>query len=311
MSLLAILLIMFIWIILFSASIISNTYKPSISISPRWHQSCLDQINDKLKYKDLYQSLFCGKKFTYQKEKSDLKETGLYHLIVVSGSHLIFIKKYLKCIKSPRLLTYLILILFLLMNNLSPPVTRSFTLICLDNFLAKLGHNSIQKNFSANLICLIIFPHWISDLSFYLSSICGLAITSIKNRLGQCLLVYLLCLPVFLSSNSILNPASVLCNFIISPIFEVFLFPITSLVLFQSPISNIIDSIWDYSFYFLNFLAVRIPGNAESFKLKVSFLFLWSYWLLIAIVVNLIFSLIKRFSLKEQHLTQIRNQVQN
>src|SRR4051794_30757452 len=89
------------------------------------HAQCLGFAPDS-KFKAWYQAIVCGKNLPPSQEKGWFQQTGLIHVIVVSGSHLVFLDDVLALVLGgSRIAVWirnLLLGFFALISNLQPPV---------------------------------------------------------------------------------------------------------------------------------------------------------------------------------------------
>jgi ComEC/Rec2-related protein len=135
----------------------------------------------------LSRSFICGHKVTEVKQKIVLQKSGLYHTIVVSGGHFLFLESVLKWLAWPRWLRFISLCAYYLMTGLQPPGLRC---------LMQLGLASVAKSrdwrfsspalcFYAGLLCLAVSADLWTSLSFWLSLSVSLALCFSKELLPQ------------------------------------------------------------------------------------------------------------------------------
>src|SRR5438045_3594534 len=65
------------------------------------HRICLAQVPQDSIYPDVYAALVCGENLTNEKIKRDFIETSLIHVIVVSGTHLLFLMQIFSLVNLP------------------------------------------------------------------------------------------------------------------------------------------------------------------------------------------------------------------
>lgn len=127
----------------------------------------------------IYSALFCASNSLSSEIKTLFQETGLYHLIVVSGSHLIFFENILQRIFRDRWRLHLLLLLmFCLACQAQPPLTRALLSLFLTqasrHYRLFWSHDLIICK--SGLLCLLIFPEWVTSLSLLLSWLASLAL---------------------------------------------------------------------------------------------------------------------------------------
>lgn len=112
---------------------------------------------------------------------------GLYHIIVVSGSHLVFLERILNKIffifpkKIKTCLTGLALVFFTMANLLQPACLRAFLYWILKTFFRFKNSHHTDVQIMAICFCLLIKPDLHQSLSFQLSCSAGLGISVMGN----------------------------------------------------------------------------------------------------------------------------------
>ena len=116
----------------FSALVLRSTLLfVSAKLSHPIHEMCLNS-RPFSRHEDLYQALVCGESVTRQLHRLDFTQTGLIHLLIVSGSQLLFLEAVLKTLAKPlpRVLQTIPVIfglsLAVLIAGLNPPLVRAF-----------------------------------------------------------------------------------------------------------------------------------------------------------------------------------------
>lgn len=168
---------------IFFAAFISIHYsldltQPLHSLSNLLNQHCVHWFSQSLPSSDLSASFICGQKVTHAMDRELLQKSGLYHIIVVSGGHFLFLQVALKRLLIPMPLRILVLLVYYLMTGLQAPGLRCLIHMGL-SFLSK--HTQLRTSNSAlcfysGLLCLVIsFPLW-QSLSFWLSFTVSMAL---------------------------------------------------------------------------------------------------------------------------------------
>jgi competence protein ComEC len=180
-------------------------------------------------------SLVCGEKVTDDFHIKTLQRTGLIHVFVVSGGHLVVISELLGILNWPTFLRFFALLFFTFMTGFQPPCLRSL----IQFFLAgKFLLKSDQKVFLSGIILLGAFPALVSSLSLQLSWVAALALSFCEGFLAKStkpkklilgsVFVYFATFPL-LQSLSGPHPLSILWNILFAPAMSLFLFPLSAL----------------------------------------------------------------------------------
>lgn len=187
-------------------------------LSTPFHEKCLSWISLKNEGSEIRRALLCGQQIQTPSLELQLKQLGLIHLIVVSGSHLEFLSRFLKWIKIPQTLILLFLGLFLLLTSFQAPAVRCFI------FLVTKSRVKHHAHLWSSLICLFLFPEWLSSLSFWMS-LCASLILQISSQvieqqnplsdLATQVFIYFCFLPITLFLTP-LGPLSIFTNLIFS-----------------------------------------------------------------------------------------------
>lgn len=235
-------------------------------ISHKLNIKCLNEVASESRYSSLWQSFLCGKKLDLKKEKNTLIKTGLYHLIVVSGGHFMFIDKTFKFLKLPFIFRVLILFLYYLTSGLQAPGARAFfhlvTYKIKQYFDFKISNTQIT--FFSGILCLILNMDYWRSLSFWLSWIVSLAIgindslfyteNEIQKKILQIFLIYFFTWP-FVNSFSFSHPGILFIGTVLlNPTFYI-LFTSAFLTLFLKFTAgnyflNLLDFLMDLFFFF-------------------------------------------------------------
>lgn len=216
------------------------------------HNACLRRLPLQAISLAELQALVCGQSFAAAKTSELYIASGLIHLFVVSGAHLILIEKMLlKFFKRFQFASTLILpflLAYAIACNLNPPVTRS--LIAISVGLLTLKHHlrwpENYKIFITGLLALLFNPAWLTSVSLQLSWLAALvvSINSLyffdKNVLFRQSVFFFVLAPL-LAFFQMPNPLTILMNIIFSPVLEFILFPMGLLVWLVPPLFVIFD----------------------------------------------------------------------
>lgn len=209
-------------------------------------------------YLHLNRALICGANLPPGEDKRLFLDTGLMHLMVVSGSHLVFLEQLLRFLPARVLLPVLGVYCFL--TGFQPPVMRSFVRRGLAPHASARGMTGIQTELLTAVAVLAFFPEWIFSRSFLMSWVCGLALilpplfpkgavfdASVK--------IYLLLLPFSLAS-----PLTVLWNALFAPAVGLILFPVNLVAAILPWASSLGDGVWRIFLTLLSLGPQAAPG---------------------------------------------------
>lgn len=205
-------------------------------------------------------AILCGTKITDFSLLNDLKESGLIHLFIVSGSHLQILIFLLQQIKVPTLLINAFVVVFTLMTGFQAPLVRVVVQFFLRQYFER--HNVLLRTdlvvLCSALICLGLFPKWIGSYSFHLSWMAALALSipihKSRSLLAQALLRnFFICfgLSLYLFQFSAVSINSWLFNLLIGTLVGPLLIPL-ALTPLWTPFINAIQLL----------LSVVSPPNA-------------------------------------------------
>lgn len=221
-------------------------------------------------YSEFTQSLICGTKLSAGPERELFIDTGLIHILVVSGAHLHFLERCL--IFLPPSVRVSFLACYCWLTGFGPPIVRSFVRHVLDSQLRERRFTALQKEAITSLLCLTMFPFWISSRSFLMSWMCALALAvPLKNdsvwwRSG---LIFL-----FLYGFCLSSPLTIATNALISPLIGATLFPFCLITMVWSEFVLVTDFMWLHLITVLEWFQIDRP----SFFIETRWL-IWLPWL--------------------------------
>lgn len=204
------------------------------------HSRCV-ALAPSTEFHDLYAAIVCGANVQNASYRQIFANAGLIHILVVSGSHLIFLESMLSRL-APERWMILIHALFTWMVGLQAPVVRAF----LNRLLPRWG-TPLQTQAIVTLVCLSAFPSWSHSPSFLLSWMCGILLslprlTNWPHGLELAAKIFTGLLP-FSAVIGLTSPLSILTNWLLAPIFGGLLFPAAALS-FLLPTSFVVDGLW-------------------------------------------------------------------
>jgi len=152
--------------------------KLTAALAERLQNSCENLFSQESSYRELSQAFICGSSLHDPLSKEIFLETGLIHLMVVSGSHLqtlLWLEQGLLFFwnKKSWLKIFLALSLFFycLLTGFQPPVLRALaSWLC--RWLNQFFHwhwDAGKIQLASGVFLLSLFPDWIHSFSFYLS----------------------------------------------------------------------------------------------------------------------------------------------
>lgn len=210
-------------------------------------------------YLELYRALVCGVSLPAGEEKQLFIDTGLIHLMVVSGSHLVFLESLFVFL--PRTVQIGLLGTYCFLTGFQPPVMRAFfRRLVAPAASTHLGFTSLQVEALSVLCVLLLFPDWLFSRSFLMSWMCGLALCSpaiwpTRPALDVAVKSYLFMVPFCFAM-----PVTVFWNTVLAPAVGVILFPACLLATVIHPLHAVADVFW---LTFLNILK-NGPQGAPS-----------------------------------------------
>ena len=140
---------------------------------------CVNTIPLNRRFSEILSALLCGTNLKNPFDKKTFIEMGVYHFIVVSGSHLNLIDKIINTLsfgKIKKTFLFILLFIYCLTTLFQAPVVRAFSVLLLISFNQKsrlFKSNSLLILF-CSLLILGLQPVWVRSLSFLLSWSCVL-----------------------------------------------------------------------------------------------------------------------------------------
>lgn len=193
-------------------------------------------------YADLYAALVCGVDAPPSHARALFVETGLIHVLVVSGAHLVFLERGLTWCPSP--VRVFILGAYCWLTGFGAPVVRAFVRRLCTPALERRAWTRLQIEAAASLLVLLTYPPWLSSRSFLMSWLCALALVAPWPwRRPAALHTSLKCF-VFLAPfcpNSLL---SIGWNFALGPLIGDVLFPVSVLACLINWSAPFADLMW-------------------------------------------------------------------
>jgi len=231
-------------------------------VSMPFHNACV-HFTPEGEWRDAYLGIVCGDNLQKDSFFNALRVTGLLHLMVVSGSHLVFLEIIVrKILTRNSKIICVILILFTAMTSFQPPVVRSLLSIFVRAASSryKLHWPETQVVLIAGFLCWGLFPEWIANYSFILSWAAALSLASSSNIKGiyRHIFIYLF-LIAFIGPLGVSHPISIVLNWLLAPLMGGLLFPL-SLAIYVLPF---LQPVGDFCWMIFDKLLVFIASNVD------------------------------------------------
>lgn len=259
------------------------------------HSGCLSRAPDS-PFRPWYQAIVCGENLPPSPEKLWFQRSGLIHVIVVSGSHLIFLDEILLLLPGSSipvaLFRWSVLLLFSLMTNLQPPIARALIQRALTWFFITTRRplTRLHLQLISGIVTVSLFPQWWTSLSFIMSWVCALALglpLPSKSPLARAGLIYLLMLPVMWNIQ-IPQPGQIFFNLLLGPLFALVLFPMSLLGFLHSLLTLLSDWGWRLTFFLFSHMPLPETETAGTFAN------IWLIFYIVALQAGSLFMLIRR-----------------
>lgn len=267
-----------------------------LNLSKTLHHLCLN-FSQKGPYEELYQSISCGTRLPLDLHPL-FANSGLIHLIIISGLHISLLYKSLNYLQRkipilPKSLTFIFLLLYTFMLNVSAPALRAycFQVIKVINKKYKLHWPPSYSILLSILLSLLFKPVLWASLSLLLSWVAIVIIYFIQQALTHPLMpkaykrpliktilnstfLYLFLFPILSQFNNI-HPLSIVVQLLLAPLLLFSLIPLSIIHYFLfSSIFNL-NILWDVFFFILKPLQHFLP-TGEPFN-KAPLLYFWIY----------------------------------
>jgi ComEC/Rec2-related protein len=221
------------------------------------------QLLPRSEFRDLYGALLCGQPLE-SSARALFLDTGLIHLMVVSGAHLHFMESWLKWL--PSRVRLLVIGLYCWLTGFGPPVVRAWVRRLADVLLVRWKGSPFQVELAALTVLLMILPGWLLSRSFLMSWLCAIAICLPPlfprwPNLSLSFLCYLLLFPFCPSA-----PSTLFCNVLVTPLIGALLFPICALAVAIPPLVPLVDELWRIFLAGLEHLPAAPPAAVSVFS---------------------------------------------
>ena len=239
-----------------------------------FHKLCLSHLPSPPGH--ALESLICGERIQDPNLQDILIQSGLLHLFVVSGSHLIWLDMIASTLRAPLFLRGLLWFSFALACGWQPPIVRGALGLSLSRALPHLRTDHLVL--ATGLITLCLFPEWGTSLSLALSWTAALAMTwpqdpTWQGSLQRNTLIWAMIAPLMLAW-SVPSPLTVFSNLLMAPVFSALLFPIGILSIAIPPFLYVFDSLFAAFIATLKIFPFK-TGAAPDLRITPLMIWLW------------------------------------
>jgi ComEC/Rec2-related protein len=210
------------------------------------HQICIDQIPPHSKFQSELKALVCAENFTTLSATELYAASGLIHLFVVSGAHLVLIERMLHFLthkfKWSRLIIFSCLFCYAFICDLNAPICRALVSFSLNQYLYSKNFQwpTVTRSLMIGLITLLLNPAWVNSLSLQMSWLAAFATNVsadyLKDRhiFFRQLIFFMFLYPTLMFMQA-LSLSTVLFNLFFAPLLEYVLFPLALLTCVLHP----------------------------------------------------------------------------
>lgn len=256
----------------------------SAEIARPFQQICISLSPSVTDFRELYLATICGINPPNTELMWDFRNTGLFHLIVVSGAHLSFLASLIILIpistrptrfgNLKKMVLIGSLLLYAFASGLNPPIVRA---------VAGYFFFAVQKRYhwgwskysvviGSGLFCLTVFPAWWSSLSFLMSWLASLAIILPGKNWQKATYCYaLLLLPM--SQFQWNHPLTIGFNLILAPVLGFIVLPFSLLPFFIPPLVFLSDGVWWTVTSLVHFSSQAVSSASPPFSVAK-----WLIW---------------------------------
>jgi competence protein ComEC len=190
---------------------------------------CLSTMSTPVDGLELLKAFLCGKPLNNGPLQDLWMQTGLYHLLVVSGGHLVLLEWALAAAENffrrrqilPKTLvsviSVLILLGFTLMTGFQAPLVRALIArgLGFSSEYLRLNWTASQLVTISGMLCLVLSPAWLTSRSLLMSWLAALALTTARSALGKSLAVFLFMIPCLWGWGQV-HPLGILINLLVA-----------------------------------------------------------------------------------------------
>lgn len=194
------------------------------------------------RFRELYSALICGTQILNGEQRRTFIDTGLIHLLVVSGAHLHFLEAWMQILSKRTRLA--VLGAYCWLTSFGAPVVRAWARRCMGMVAHPLGFSTLQLEFVTVLALGVAYPPVLQSRSFLMCWLCAIAIAlpplfPRAPNLSVSLSCYLLLLPFCPSA-----PSTILVNVLVTPAVGGLLLPLCIATVFLPLLTPLTDALW-------------------------------------------------------------------
>ncbi|HEX4923650.1 MAG TPA: ComEC/Rec2 family competence protein [Bdellovibrionales bacterium] len=231
-------------------------------------------------YKPYYDAIVCGAPLP-DRLAAPFQVTGLIHLLVVSGTHLIFLSELLRRAGIQRFEIHAaILSGFVVMTGGQAPALRALAALILGALSRWLGlsWSHLDVTLASGMLLWALFPELITKLSFLLSWAAALSLSltgggGLKRHIAMFAFLYPVLAPLAPP-----HPASIFFNWLFAPVVGSFLFPASLAATLVPPLATASNLLWSVTETVLTTLAMGLTPlpPADPPPRAALWVYLWS-----------------------------------
>lgn len=237
-----------------------------LNYGTRW---CAQQIPPS-DFSALTSALVCATTIKAGRTKQLFVDTGLIHLLIVSGAHLFFVERAIFWL--PARARLWIILFYGWLTGFGAPVIRALMRRILNRPLRLWGWTTLQSEAAVTTLLLLLHPPWLISRSFLMSWLCALALRAPPRwrrwpSLQAAIKCYLVLWPFIAPS-----PLVILWNALVSPAIGAVLFPACWLSTIVPGFTAVTDLLWQNLIWLLA-LGPKAPPAAVFISTN------WLWWI--------------------------------
>lgn len=202
---------------------------------------CVAQFESKV-MQSIGSAMVCGQDLPAGDLRTLFLQLGIYHVLVVSGAHLIFLSQAFEAWQHNRperaKLVAGLLLAFALMTGFQAPIVRAGLQIL---FRRLRRRHPLQHLFISYIACLVLHPPWLMSVSLHLSLLAAIGMSLPLSYGLRSLAIIILTLPLILGFGTFNLPGAMM-GIGLSPVIELLLFPMCLLAWILPLLQPLIES---------------------------------------------------------------------
>ena len=262
-------------------------------VAEKAHLFCLRFLPPESQALAELKALVCAENFSSLNDSQLYISSGLIHLFVVSGAHLLLIERLLNRTKCNSGIIFFILVLYAFACNLGAPVVRCLLAFGLNFFLVtkNIRWPAHFRLLLIGLATLCFNYNWINSLSLQLSWLAafimmlGEKFFTTSSKLFKQSLFFVTLLPTVVFFQ-IPSAGTILLNILLAPALEFVLFPLALCTWFFAPTYRLFDFAINLFKSVLTFLELDFQIQLEEISVRLT-LYNWALLLVLHLVFHL------------------------